>query len=104
MSQSIYPILYQLPARIWLEELGAGQGRCASLDEAPEAMLDELAARGFEWLWLMGVWQTGDEGRRVSATTLEGRGGVPGGGAPFFVGGGLGALLSRRGGVGCLGF
>src|SRR4051812_9298278 len=73
MPASIYPTLYQLPARIWLEELGREAGRCASLDQAPDAVLDELASRGFDWLWLMGVWQTGEEGLRVSATNLEWR-------------------------------
>ena len=40
MTASIYPILYQLPARIWLEELGRGSTRCATLDQVPSGMLD----------------------------------------------------------------
>ena len=71
MTLSLYPTLYQIHARIWLEELGRAAGRCATLDEVPDRALDELAQLGFEWVWLMGVWQTGEEGRRISATNPD---------------------------------
>jgi glycosidase len=73
MAASLYPILYQLPARPWLEELGRGSGRCATLDQVPSRMLDKLAEQGFGWLWLMGVWQTGEAGRQISLTHREWR-------------------------------
>src|SRR5438067_1205203 len=71
MAASLYPSLYQLPARTWLEELGRGSGRCATLDQVPSSMLDKLAEQGFQWLWLMGVWQTGEAGRRISRSNQE---------------------------------
>jgi glycosidase len=49
-----------------LNEQAATLGRRATLDDLPDAMLDEIAARGFDWVWLLGVWQTGEAGRRVA--------------------------------------
>jgi glycosidase len=48
-------------------------GRPATLDDIPEAELDRLSDLGFEWIWLLGVWQTGEAGRRVSRTVAEWR-------------------------------
>jgi glycosidase len=42
-------------------------GRGATLDDLPDADLDRLAEQGFDLVWLLGVWQTGAAGRRVSA-------------------------------------
>ncbi len=61
-----HPSLYQINTRILLHELGAKRGRKATLDDVPDETLREIAAAGFEWVWLLGVWQTGDAGRRVS--------------------------------------
>jgi hypothetical protein len=36
------------------------------LDDIPDAELDRLAEWGFDWIWLLSVWQTGLAGRRVS--------------------------------------
>ena len=68
MTAPMYPMLYQLPARTWLEELGRDIRRCATLDQVPSSQLDKLAEHGFEWLWLMGAWQTGEAGRKISLT------------------------------------
>lgn len=71
MVASIYPSFYQVSARIWLEELGRDAGRCAMLDQIPDRTLDRLADQGFQWLWLMGVWQTGEAGRIISLANQE---------------------------------
>ena len=63
---SVCPALYQVNTRVWLTALGASLGRRATLDDIPDAELDRLAARGFDWIWLLSVWQTGEAGRRVS--------------------------------------
>jgi glycosidase len=60
------PALYQLNTGIRLAELGRALGRPATLDDIPDSDLDGLAAAGFDWLWLLGVWQTGKAGRQVS--------------------------------------
>jgi glycosidase len=43
----------------------------------PDALLDRIAALGFEWVYLLGVWQTGAAGRRVSRTHEAMRAGYP---------------------------
>jgi len=65
---SKHPTLYELNVRVQLTELGVQLGRRATLDDFPSAELDRLAALGFEWIWLLGVWLTGETGRRISRT------------------------------------
>src|SRR5436309_13607085 len=71
MAGPRYPGLYQINTRIWLRELGVALGRSATLDDVPDASLDEIAADGFDWVWLLGVWQTGEAGRQVSLRMPE---------------------------------
>jgi hypothetical protein len=61
-----FPSLYQINTRVMLSERGVQLGRRATLDDMPDALLDDVARRGFSWLWLLGVWQTGPAGRQVS--------------------------------------
>jgi hypothetical protein len=68
-----YPSLYQINTRVWLTELSRGLGRPATLDDIPDAALDEWAALGFNWIWLLSVWQTGPAGRQVSRSNHEWR-------------------------------
>jgi hypothetical protein len=70
---SPHPSLFQINTRVSLRELGRQLGRSATLDDVPEAMLDRLAADGFDWVWFLGVWQTGPAGRRVSLSQPEWR-------------------------------
>jgi glycosidase len=60
------PSLYQVNTRILLQELGVQLNRHATLDDVPDATLDQWAAMGFDWIWLLGVWQTGTMARDVS--------------------------------------
>jgi glycosidase len=62
----IHPTLYQLNTRVLLYERGRQLGRPATLDDLEDAFLDDLAGQGFDWVWLLGVWQTGAAGRAVS--------------------------------------
>ena len=66
-----YPSLFQINTRVWLTELARRLGRAVTLDDIPEQELDRLASRGFDWIWLLSVWQTGAAGRRVSRTNQE---------------------------------
>ena len=61
-----YPSLYQLNTRVAMTELTRSLGHAATLDDFPDAELDRLAQLGFEWIWLLSVWQTGDAARRIS--------------------------------------
>ena len=66
-----YPALYEINTRMWLQERGAALGRAATLEDIPDAPLDYVAASGFDWAWLLGVWQTGEAGRQVSLSRPE---------------------------------
>ena len=61
MPPTTFPLIYQINPRILLGE--ATGGRAATLDDLPDALLDGAAARGFGWIWPLGVWQTGEAGR-----------------------------------------
>ena len=61
-----FPTLYQINTRVALNELTGALGRPATLEDLPEALLEQIAGRGFSWLWLMGIWQTGPLGREIS--------------------------------------
>jgi Alpha amylase, catalytic domain len=73
MRQPLYPLLYQINTRVWLTELSRTVGRTATVDDIPDADLDRLAERGFDWVWLLSVWQTGPAGQRVSRQNQEWR-------------------------------
>ena len=66
MRSPCCPSLYQVNTRILLAELPHAKGRHASLDQVSDEFFDRLAVAGFDWLWLLGVWQTGPAGCAVS--------------------------------------
>ena len=67
-----YPSLYQINTRVWLTERSRALGRPATLDDIPDAELDGVAGMGFDWIWLLSVWQTGPAGQRVSRANHSG--------------------------------
>jgi len=69
----LYPSLYQINTRVWLTELSRGLGRPATLDDIPDAELDRLVKMGFDWIWLLSVWQTGLAGQGISRANQEWR-------------------------------
>lgn len=73
MSPSPYPVLFQINTRVWLTELSRRLGRPATLDDIPDAELDRLAHLGFDWIWMLSVWQTGPAGQKVSRSNPEWR-------------------------------
>ena len=73
MTAPRYPSLYQINTRVWLTELSKTLGRAARLDDIPDGELDRLAAMGFDWIWLLSVWQTGAAGQRVSRENAQWR-------------------------------
>jgi hypothetical protein len=63
-----YPSIYQVNTRVWLQTLSAKYGKAITLANVPEEELQRIAALGFDWIWLLGVWRTSDLGRQI---TLE---------------------------------
>jgi hypothetical protein len=66
MTSPRYAALYQINSRVRLSEIAKELGRPATLDDLTDDELDEIARLGFDWVWLLGVWQTGAEARQVS--------------------------------------
>jgi hypothetical protein len=73
MKQPKYPSLYQLNTRVWLTELSQELGRSATLDDIPDNELDRIADLGFDWIWFLSVWTTGEKGRTISREHSEWR-------------------------------
>ena len=71
LSAPRYPSLFQVNTRVRLAELSAALGRPATLDDITDAELDQLARAGFDLVWFLGVWQTGQAARHVSASNPE---------------------------------
>jgi hypothetical protein len=66
VSTPRYPLLYQINTRVWLKELSRQLGRRATLNDVPDVELDRFAALGFDWIWLLSIWQTGPLAQQVS--------------------------------------
>ncbi|WP_295400956.1 alpha-amylase family glycosyl hydrolase [uncultured Thiocystis sp.] len=71
MSKPRYPSLIEINTRVRLSELSLELGRAATLDDLPDTELDRLASDRFDLIWFLGVWQTGEAARQVSATHPE---------------------------------
>ena len=68
-----YPSLYQVNTRVWLTERSRALGRPATLDDVPDTDLDRIAGLGFDWIWLLSVWRTGQAGQQASREGVEWR-------------------------------
>jgi glycosidase len=66
MNNSLYPLLYQANTRVWLNRMSRHIGRPSTLDDIPDIDLDVIANLGFDWVYLLSVWQIGEAGRKVS--------------------------------------
>jgi glycosidase len=66
MKQPKYPTLYQVNTRVWLTEISGGLGRKATLDDIPDSSLDNFLEMGFQWIWFLSVWTTGEQGQKIS--------------------------------------
>lgn len=58
--------LFEINTRAWLYRLSQEAGRPVTLATVDDATLDDLAGCGFDWIWLLSVWQTGEASRAVS--------------------------------------
>jgi hypothetical protein len=68
-----YPSLYQINARVWLTELSQNLGRAATLDDIPDDEIKRWRSQGFDMIWLLSVWTTGEQSRKVSLKNPEWR-------------------------------
>ena len=68
-----YPSLYQINTRVWLRQLSRETGKPVTLADIDDKTIDGFAERGFDWIWLLSVWQTGAAGRAVSRSNRQWR-------------------------------
>jgi hypothetical protein len=61
-----HPSIYQMNTRVLLQERSAELRRVTTLDDLSDAFLDDIAAKGFQWVWPLGVWQTGTVGPDIA--------------------------------------
>lgn len=61
-----HPSLYQINTRVWLRALSRRLGRPVTLADVPDAEMEPLTALGFDWIWPLSVWQTGEAGRTIA--------------------------------------
>lgn len=71
MPKDAYPILYQINIRVWLTALSGPLGRKATLDDIPDKELERISKLGFDWIWLLSIWQTGPLSRSVAVRHPE---------------------------------
>lgn len=60
-----HPHLYEINTWVWLEQLSAKAGKLVALADVPDSEWDALADRGFDIVWLMGMWQRSPVSRHV---------------------------------------
>jgi hypothetical protein len=61
-------------SRLQAAALGRTRRRpAATLEDVSDAALERISADGFNWVWLLGGWQTGGAGRQVSRSRPEWR-------------------------------
>jgi hypothetical protein len=63
--------VYEINTWPWLDELSRREGRPVTLGTVPESDWDRLHALGFDFVWLMGVWQRSAKGRHIAQTLPE---------------------------------
>lgn len=69
-SAARYPLLYEINTRVHIHSLSS-RGMPGSLDDITDAEIEKLARMGFDWVYLLGVWQTGKASRQVSRSLPE---------------------------------
>jgi Alpha amylase, catalytic domain len=63
-----HPHLYEINTWAWLERLTRRRGHPITLGNVPDEEWDELHRRGFDLIWLMGVWERSPESQRIFQT------------------------------------
>jgi hypothetical protein len=62
------PLVYEINALPWLNELGDSGGRRFTLAGVPDTEIEWIAHQGFAAVWLMGVWERSPRGREIART------------------------------------
>ena len=63
--------LYEVNTVVWLQQLSLKYQRALSLGTVPDLEWDQLENLGFDLVWLMGVWQRSQVGRKMAIETTQ---------------------------------
>ncbi|KAA6379635.1 MAG: putative alpha amylase, catalytic subfamily protein [Streblomastix strix] len=64
-----HPSLLELSTRPWIYELGQKYGKeIKGLSGVPDAEISDIAKKGYNIVWLMGIWQLGPAGLELDRT------------------------------------
>jgi hypothetical protein len=66
LSKITQPLIYEINTWPWLERVSRNEGRVVDLGSVPDHYWDEIADRGFDGVWLMGVWQRSPAGVAIA--------------------------------------
>jgi hypothetical protein len=66
-----FPLIYNFDIRFYLRQLSRENGRTMTLAEVPDAEIDNWRAAHFDAIWLLGVWQSGNESRTLALNYLH---------------------------------
>ena len=66
-----FPLIYNFDIRFYLRQLSRENGRRMTLVEVPDAEIDNWRAAHFDAIWLLGVWQSGNESRTLALNNLH---------------------------------
>lgn len=60
------PLIIEINALVWLQELSNRFQQAITLNNVPASEWDQFALQGFDYVWLMGVWQRSPVGLRIA--------------------------------------
>ena len=66
LAAADHPFVYEINIWAWLGSLSARESRPIDLASVPDEDWDEIAALGFDAVWLMGVWERSPAGIAVA--------------------------------------
>ncbi len=72
-SERQNPTLLQVNTRVLLSELSRKLKCKVTLDDIPDAEIENWWNAGFDWIYLLSVWQTGEAGRQISRANPQWR-------------------------------
>ncbi len=61
-----HPLIYEINTWTWLNDLSRRYNRIVNLSSVPPAEYDKIARRGFDAVWLMGVWERSPAGIAIA--------------------------------------
>ena len=66
-----YSSLYQINTRFLLGDIAKNSGFPVTLEDVPDDKIIRLKSLGFDWVYLLGIWQTGPSGLKVCRSTPD---------------------------------